>query len=211
MSLPTTSLFDFACRLGYRSEPPKLSGDLSDWGSEYLLPHLSSLDGEPRFADVYGAWNEDWLAFAVCVTGKRRIQVDPRQFWAKDSVEIWLDTRDVRTAHRLSRYCHQFYFLPKGGGRGGAAPVGRQAASTPAPQADPDEIRVASTTARDGYIIEAIIGASALSGFDVGECNRLGFNYHINDTELGTQYWLWGKRFPLHADPSLWGTLELVK
>lgn len=211
MSLPMTSFFEFAYALGHRDDPPDVDGDLSDWDARYLLPHLAGMDGAPRFADVYAAWNEDWLAFAFAVRGKRRVRVNTRRFWEGDCVEVWIDTRDVRSSHKPSRHCHHFYFLPKGGGRSGNDPVGRQASSFPSPKCSAEDIEVASTIGRDGYIIEAVIYATGLFGYDVDECDRIGFNYNINDTELGSQYWLWGKGFPIHADPSFWGTLELVR
>ena len=39
----------------------------------------------------------------------------------------------------------------------------------------------------------------------------LGFTYFVFDRELGQQYFSMGSEFPFASDPSLWGTLELVK
>ena len=40
---------------------------------------------------------------------------------------------------------------------------------------------------------------------------RLGFTYFVFDRELGQQYFSVGSEIPFASDPSLWGTLQLVR
>jgi len=63
----------------------------------------------------------------------------------------------------------------------------------------------------DGYLLEALIPAEALTGFDPAEHPRLGFTYAIIDRELGQQTFGVGSPMPYQEDPSLWATLELTK
>ena len=56
-----------------------------------------------------------------------------------------------------------------------------------------------------------MISAEALAGFDPDDHPQLGFNYAIMDRELGLQTWTAGEEYPYDSDPSLWGTLELVR
>jgi hypothetical protein len=62
----------------------------------------------------------------------------------------------------------------------------------------------------DGYLLEALIPAEALTGFDPAEHPRLGFTYAVVDRELGQQTFGVGSPMPYQEDPSLWATLELV-
>jgi hypothetical protein len=62
----------------------------------------------------------------------------------------------------------------------------------------------------DGYILDALLPAEALTGFDPAEHTRLGFTYAVVDRELGEQTFGVGSPMPYQEDPSLWATLELV-
>jgi hypothetical protein len=66
-------------------------------------------------------------------------------------------------------------------------------------------------TTADGYILEALIPAEALTGFDTVEHPRLGFTYAVVDRRLGEQTFCIGGPMPYQEDPSLWATLELTK
>ena len=75
---------------------------------------------------------------------------------------------------------------------------------------EPELLRVRSTKQPDGYTLEAMIPAEALTGFDPTDHPRLGFTYAVVDRELGWQTFTVGPEFPFVEDPSLWGTLELA-
>jgi hypothetical protein len=81
-------------------------------------PHtLAALDGRADFADLRLGWNELGLGVQVTVTGKSQPPAgDADRPRTSDGLTLWIDTRDARASHRASRYCHQFHFLPSGGG-----------------------------------------------------------------------------------------------
>src|SRR5262249_12894673 len=134
---------------------------------------------------------------------------------ASDGVTLWLDTRDTRTSHRASRYCHQFYFLPTGGGPDHDEPVFGQAkinrALQDAPVAHAGAVPFRCLLTKGGYIVEAFLPAGVLTGFDPEQTPRLGFYYGVRDAERGDQVLSVGADFPYWEDPSLWGVLELVR
>jgi len=215
IELPGRSLFAFTFQCHRRPRPPRVDGRLGDWPAKYLLPDVSVLDYKRPFAQVYASWNEEGLHFACQVEGKTRVETDRESWWSKDCLEIWLDMRDNRTIHRATRFCHQFCFIPQSpDGRpnsatGWQAPIHR--ALEQAPICDPEQLQVAAAIGRKGYALEVVLPAQVLFGFDPGVCCRLGFTYHINDIQLGQQSATVGKEFPIHSDPSLWATLELVR
>jgi hypothetical protein len=70
---------------------------------------------------------------------------------------------------------------------------------------------VASQKRSDGYTLAAYIPAAALTGYKPADQPRLGFTYALFDRERGEQTFSIGSEFPFGSDPSLWGTLELVR
>ena len=220
LEIPRRAFFNFAFRCPYRSESPALDGDLSDWDDGYRIPDLMVLDAgsasaDLAFADLWMAWNEDGLYLALDVAGNPSPEVLPKRPLAGDSLQVWLDTRDVRDAHRASRYCHHFYFAPGGGGRSRRKPLAGQfrirRARSHGKICDPSLLGVASRVSESGYRMEIHIPADAMTGFDPEENTRLGFTYLLRDHKLGRQFWTADEPLPVAYDPSLWGTVELVK
>jgi hypothetical protein len=212
--LPTRFLFRFMtdCRwdaaIGTRA-PAELA-------PEYRLPSLSELDGERSFADVRAAWSDAGLAFSVRVEGKKHPSwCRETRIEDSDALQVWIDTRDTHNIHRAGRFCHRFVFLPGGAGRSYEEPVADQLlvdrARENANPVRPGHLKVTLEKRVDGYVMSCFIPAAALTGFNPADHPRLGFTYLVFDRELGQQYFSVGSEFPFASDPSLWGTLELVR
>ncbi len=177
---------------------------------------FAALDAQVNFADVRLAWNEFGLGVQVDVTGKAEAPVgDADRPKTSDGLWLLLDTRDSRSGHRATRYCHHFLFLAAGGGADKDQPFLTQSrinrALQDAPAADLTEVPFRCRRRAGGYRLEAFLPAAALHGFDPGEHPRLGFCYVVRDQELGDQFLSVNWDFPFAEDPSLWDVLELVK
>ena len=180
------------------------------------LQNHAALDGGTNFADMRLGWNELGLGVWCEVRGK---QSDPSgdadRPRLSDGLTLGIDTRDVRTSHRASRFCHQFHFLPTGGGSDKDEPAFVPAkinrALQDAPLPSPADVPFRVTSLSDGYRIEAFIPAGALQGFDPEQFPRLGIYYHVHDQELGDQYLSVNGDFPVAEDPTLWEPLDLTK
>lgn len=189
---------------------------LLDLPAEAQIENYPQIDAERNFADVRLAWNELGLGLSVEVQKKRQPPVGsvdrPR---GSDGITLWVDTRDSRTAHRASRYCHQFHFLAAGAGPDGDEPAVVQAkinrALEDAPLATASNLPLRIRTRKGGYLLEAFLPAAALNGFDPDEHRRLGFFYAVRDDELGEQLLNLSPEFPFWEDPSLWSVLDLVR
>ena len=204
--LPARFLFRFSAPCQRRDPLWKNNG--ASLTEKYRLIGLAELEGRAAPADVRAAWSEAGLVFAVRVQGKRQ------QPWCRasrpedsDGLQVWIDTRDVHNIHRASRFCHRFIFLPEGGGQ--LLPINR-AREQPQPVRK-ELLQVACQKRADGYILQALIPAEALTGFDPTEHPRLGFTYAVIDRELGEQTFGVGSPLPYQEDPSLWATLELQR
>ncbi len=202
--------------LHLRDMPRPDDDRLLDLPSEYRLDNFAALDEQCNFAEVFLAWNELGLGVQMEVRGKERLpQGDAGRPRSSDGLTLWLDTRDARTSHRASRYCHQFHFLPTGGGPDHDEPVFAPArinrALQDAPLAPPSSVPFRCFSKKSGYILEAFLTAAALHGYDPDQNPRLGLYYAVRDNELGEQYLSVGPEFPYWEDPSLWSVLELVR
>ncbi|MCH5376129.1 MAG: hypothetical protein JJ992_19330 [Planctomycetes bacterium] len=217
MSQPLlASNFLFRFSMPCRRYAERWSAKGVDLDPAYRIPSFGELDQRPVFADLRVGWDVAGISFSVCVTGKSQTP------WCRiarmedsDGLQLWIDTRDTHSIHRASRFCHQFVFLPFGGGRSQDDPVTRlvpinRAREDPKPVAD-SALPALSRRLPDGYEMQGHIPAHAMTGYDPAEHPRLGFFYAAVDRELGWQTFSLGPGFPFTEDPSLWGTLELVE
>lgn len=210
-------LFRFSVPLRKRQKLWSAQG--ADLPEECAIPCFGALDGRRTFAELRGGWNEGGLAFSLRVTGKKEaIWRNEKTPTAGDGLQLWIDTRDTHNIHRASRYCHRFAFMPLGGGAGTKQlhePLAAQLAINRARESPkPVErgvLQVMSRRIEGGYQLDAYLPAAALTGFDPAEHPRLGFHYLVTDRELGEQTFAVSTAFPSDDDPSLWGTLEMVK
>ena len=115
-------LFRFSAPCRYAAAAWKASG--IELGEEHRLPSFAELDDAPQRVNVAAAWNEQGLLFTVDVAGKKQAPwCRESRIEESDGVFLWIDTRDTHNIHRASRFCHQFVFLPIGGGLHQAEPI----------------------------------------------------------------------------------------
>jgi hypothetical protein len=214
--LPHRFLFRYSLSVRYEAKLPGNGKKLLSLAEAQRLPDFAALDAARSFGDLRMAWNERGLAVSVEVSGKQRPpRCDPRSPDLSDGLQVWIDTRNTQSIHRASRFCHHFCLLPRGAGRDQSEPLGVQLpiarAREPSPLADSNDIHLAATVEKSGYLLEAWLPARVLHGYDPESQPRLGFYYNLRDNELGEQTFGVGSEFPFAYDPSLWGTLELVK
>jgi hypothetical protein len=215
--VPHRFLFRLAYPCRHIKDMPRVDDDrLLDLPAEFRIDNFAEMDDEKNFAEIYLAWNEAGLGLQVEVKGKEQLaQGDASRPRGSDGVALWIDTRDARTSHRASRYCHQFHFLPTGGGPEHDEPTFEQTkinrALHDAPLCSPDNVPFRAFSRKTGYVLEAFLPAEVLNGFDSEQNPRLGFYYVVRDSELGEQVLSVGADFPYWEDPSLWSVLELVR
>jgi hypothetical protein len=182
--------------------------------AKHKIPHFGQFEDQPAFADVRAAWSPDGLFFDVSVSGKSQsIWCRPTQILESDGVMIWVDTRNTQSIHRASRFCHWFVFMPTGQGEQKA---GAMASMLKINRAKEDsktfqafQPRLKSSITADGYRLQFHIERAALNGWNSDEYRQLGFNYLVNDRELGIQTLATDNQFPIASDPSLWHTMIL--
>lgn len=212
--LSQRALFRFALPCLYRERLWDPSGE--GLPERHRLAELGTLEGRMPFAELRVAWSEAGLAVRLIVSGKRQpVWCRAARVEDSDSLRLWIDTRDVHDVHRATRFCHGFLVLPSGAGPRGDQPLAQwfpihRARENPRPVRS-DRLPVRAALRKGGYVLDAMIPAESLTGFDPVEHPRLGFNYAVIDRELGEQTLSIGSPMPLGEDPSLWATLDLVR
>lgn len=215
-SLPKRAFLQFEIPIHFLAKTPLIDGGIRKWDERHRLPALVELEGEEPFADVYAAWNDEGFMAAFDVTGRRGpLHCDPDDWWKQDGLRLCIDSRDARDVRRATRFCHFFYFLPLGGGRGGKQPVAgvhkmNRAKELHAP-IDATEIKVAAQVHRTGYSLETFIPAGCLTGWSPAEHPRIGVFYKVKDSGRGDQHLSATDEFGWNVDPSTWATGVLVR
>jgi hypothetical protein len=210
--LPPSFLFRFAVPCRHSKAFWTAKG--FDLGDEYLLPSFAELDDAPQPVAVRFAWNEQGLLFSVTISGKKQAPwCRESRIEESDGLYLWIDTRDTHNIHRASRFCHQFVFLPIGGGHRQDEPVAEllainRARENPRP-VRPGVLRALHCKLPSGYRLDGHVPAEALTGFEPAEHPRLGFHWAVIDREIGEHTFCCPIGLPYREDPVCWGTLEL--
>jgi hypothetical protein len=211
-SKPFLYRFRFPC--GY---VPAESAALNE---TYQLPNVNGLEDSALQSglpfDFRIGWNETGLLFSLIVSSKKQpplcLATQPDE---SDGIQICLDTRDIKDIHRASRFCHRLLFMPLGRGQDRSQPAAvwlpiHRAKEHPNP-IDLFQIKMQSKVSAAGYQLNVFLPGRVLTGFDPVEYPNLGFHFAVMDKEYGNSYFLVAPPLPYDQDPSLWGTLSMVK
>lgn len=215
--IPYRFLFRVAYLCRYVKDMPLEEDDrLIALPADCRIDNFAAMEGLHNFAELGLAWNELGIGVQLEVHGKDQpVQGDAARPRSSDGLTLWLDSRDARTAHRASRYCHAFHFLPTGGGSDRDEPVVVQEkinrATEDARLCEGSQVPFHCEWIKRGYRLEAFLPAGVLNGFDPEQNPRLGLFYACRDAERGLQLLTAGEELPYWEDPSLWSVLELVR
>lgn len=180
--------------------------------ARYRLPDLAPFCGEVSFAEVFLGWHREGLALHVAVHQPFRRASYP-ELSRGDSIELLIDTRDLKTSGYNTRFCHHFFcFAEPLDGRQVGEITHFRSEEDSHPFADEALFRVASDLDHHAYTLTLFISASALVGYDPAAFDRFGFTYRINRTGGSPQHFsAVSSEFLLEQQPSLWGSLHLVQ
>lgn len=194
----------------YYLSPEEIGKKSGELGKKYVLPSTSDLCGEASFAEVALAWNREGLAFQVKVEHPMTYTAYP-DVANGDSVELFVDTRDIKTSGYNTRFCHRFYFLPQEVNGHQAGELTHFRGDDSHPLCDSGLLQVRVKPSSKGYSMFIIIPGSCLHGYDPEQFDRLGFTYRINRAHFFPQHFAAsGVDYHIEQQPSLWASLNLV-
>ncbi|MEN9654035.1 MAG: hypothetical protein RL235_147 [Chlamydiota bacterium] len=177
----------------------------------YLLPDTSDLLGETPFAKVYAGWSVDKLAFHIEVEAPFQ-GVAESDFRKGDSVELFCDTRDLKTKGTISRFCHHFVFFPAPVQHFCGREITRFRSDDTHRLCHPEDLVVKPDVKKDRYTLSIEIPSDCLHGYDPLSASRLGFTYRINRPKGAPQHFaVSSEEYVIEQHPATWGTLRLVR
>lgn len=178
---------------------------------KYLLPNLSALTDETPFAEVAMGWCREGLELFVLIQQPYARACYP-QFEKGDSLELCIDTRDVKTSGYNTRFCHHFFFLPEAVEGLKAAELTKfrtEDAHELCPSAD---LQVQSTLKTDHYTMQCFIPSHCLQGYDPDQFDRMGMTYRINRANGSPQHFsVLSEEYKFQEQPSLWSSVRLIR
>jgi hypothetical protein len=157
------------------------------------------------------SWNEEGVEFLL-MTQMSFKEASYPEIRKGDSLELFIDTRDVKTSGYNTRFCHHFFALPN--------PVeGKQAGEITHFRTDDrhelassDLFEVETTQGRSSSSLYFNIAREALFGYEPHEFNRLGLTYRINRTSGPSQHLsALSSEYQIDEQPSLWASCTLKK
>jgi len=177
----------------------------------YRLPPTDALSAEEPFTDLYIGWNEEGIAFHAAVRKPFYRSLYP-EIRRGDSIELFIDTRDIKSAGFNTRFCHHFFFLPETAEGRRAGEITRFRGEESRPHGDPDLLEFKTKMGKNGYAMKIFIPSQSLHGYDSEQFNRLGFTYRINRPDGPSQHFSTvSEEYRIEQQPSLWSSLHLKR
>ncbi|MES2345036.1 MAG: hypothetical protein V4494_03760 [Chlamydiota bacterium] len=171
------------------------------WKDRHLLPDVSGLFPEKSFGEIGLGWHEEGITIGGHV---HKALDDPD----KDFLEVFFDTRDLKTAGFPTKFCHHFLIVPQDGG---SREVTRFRTEDAHPLCDSCELDVTFHTTSSSYTIQAFIPAHCLYGYDPHSFKRMGFTYKLHRKMKEPQHFsVSSNYYGIDQQPSLWSSLKLV-
>ena len=205
-SLNPVNFFALSCDchpIAHKGQTPSFSA--------HLLPQTQPLTGEGAFAKLAMGWCDEGIALQIQVN-----QAANRSFYPSidqgDSVELFFDTRDVKTSGFNTRFCHHFFFLPQpvdGLSKGEKTHFRTEESH---PLCDPEELECQVQLKKREYLMKIFIPSHCLVGYDPKQFDRMGFTYRINRFHGRAQHFsVISDEYQIDQQPSLWASLKLVR
>lgn len=189
-------------------------GDSTKWPEANKLPEwiIGSSYGNP-LSDIWMGWSDKGLWVAVDVQSSKVQVTGPRSFWQADSLELFIDSQNDKSAKTFGPGDHQFWAVP-------LPDENRVFLGQWKRNNEIDQIRYdiplansAASITDTGYKMEFVIPWEEIRNFNVQEGAFMGLNFNLNvkGNEGNREvYWPRIKNKNTIGIPSNWGTVELI-
>ena len=168
----------------------------------HLLPALGASWIQFSPFKVYAAWHHSGLTFDLSLSN--------RDLCSSLVLDVFVDTRDVKSSGYNSRFCHYFKFDLKEDSKAGLECTHFRSEDKHE-LSSPENLKVFYKKSGQKTRYKCIVAADALHGFDPLEGQRIGFTYRVTIGEEIYDYFSSSKDFNIEEQPSQWGSMRLVK
>lgn len=201
---PPASFLHFSTEIEKSKGLPKVP-----YKKPFLLPSTEIFLEEESFAQVSMCYDAAGFYIAVFIDKPFEDIAFPN-VEEGDSVELFFDTRDLKEAGSIHKFCHHFIFLPKEIGGMVACEMSKFRAEDAHPLCDQKLLEVETTFGKKSYEMRIFIDREALHGFDEVNFHKVGFTYRINRKGGASQHFnSSSKEYSIEKYPSLWASLKL--
>ena len=192
-----------------RLESHKLKGK-NLVNKKYLMPNLGKYFSQEDFASIYFAYTDESLNFYFDVKHSFTKAEFP-EYRRADSIEIFIDTRSLKTKGYLTKFCHHFVFFAKEVSGYFGKEVTRFKLDDMHNLADEKNLVAESIIKPSSYILNIEIPKKALFGFDPNDTKHISFTYRINRyQDLCQSFNVDTKCNKIEKNPFLWPKFDLV-
>lgn len=208
VSLNPVNFFQLSVNCPHRARNAKVPLEKSPAN---LLSDTSSLCNEESFAKIWLGWSREGIEAFAAINEPYRQSVYP-DVTAGDCVELFIDTRDVKTSGFNTRFCHHFFFLPEAVDGHIAGEITRFRSEDMHELCDPVDLKVTSQMKAGSYTMHIFIPNQCLCGYDPDQFDRMGFTYRINRGGGEPQHFsAVTDEYQIEQQPSLWSSVKLIK
>lgn len=178
---------------------------------KYLLPDMSDLLEEDSFCRLYAAWSDAFLLFRYESDVPFQGSFYPK-FTQGDALELFIDTRILKTSGFLTKFCHHFVILPEVTNGVRAQEITHLRPDDGRALIDGTLIFVETTFEKEGFFMDIKIPIETLFGFDRALFPKIGFSFRAHRVKGKEQNFSAALRSSaLERQSVLWGTFDLIK
>ena len=174
-----------------------------------LIEGYSEFLGEESFGEVRMAFSEGGIAIELKVLKSFEKASFP-DVEKGDGFEFFIDTRGIRDALIVHKYCHHFIFLPKEIDGVLGAEVTRFKTNDKRELASKEFLKVATQFAKNSYTMQIFLPDVALYGFDPKEVAVVKMAYILHRGNGSPNHFPKSNHdLNLKDHPSLWAEVRL--
>jgi hypothetical protein len=175
---------------------------------KYLIKSFCLLLDEEEFAQVYMAWDEKGLYFIFNVN--HPFTKASLELKKSDTIEIFIDTRSLKTKGYITKFCHHFIFFAQEVNGHKGMEITRFSGDDIHKLCDPKELIIESIIKPKSYMLNIEIPSICLVGFNPLEIDYLSFTYRINRFDDASQHFsLSSLEHSIEKSPHLWAKIIL--
>jgi len=177
---------------------------------DFELTSISSLLDESPFADIGIRWHMDGIMVFAEVK-KSFSDTDITHFAKGDALEIFIDTKNIKTAVSIHKFCHHFVCMAKEKDGVQAQEITRFRLEDSHPLAKTEHIPIHSSFTKSSYSMNIWLSKDILHGYDPSQYPSIGFEYRLHGSRMPPQHFSLSKDINFDKHPALWSELKLIQ
>jgi hypothetical protein len=204
IDLKVLNFFDLAFNVN------KISSKINLLNKKYLLQSFSKLLNEEEFAKVYMGWKDEGIFFIFDIDINFSNSVS--DYRKGDSIEIFIDTRSLKTKGYLTKFCHHFVFFAQEIDGYKGMEVTRFRFDDMHNLTEAKNLKVESIIKPNSSIIQIEIPKDSLYGFAPREISYFSFTYRINRLDAPAMHFsLSSLEHVIEKSPHLWAKVNMLE